>query len=159
MKNLVVVMLMSALASTGCAGPITSRLYPTELEQINAWHGDYPTVHLGRFPEDQQGTPTGFFGSAEAFSHMWLVFKPADPIPAIDFRKNIVVFTRNTRYYNQTHISRVLLKSGVAQIVALETRSATPVTDRVSLALAVVPRAGIRYIRVGEKGRIPVAPP
>lgn len=42
------------------------------------------------------------------------------------------------------------------QVLAMETMSALPIEDRVGMALAVIPAAGVRHIAVGTQ-RIPVA--
>ena len=70
-------------------------------------------------------------------------------LPAVDFSKNIVVFTRNVQFYNRTSIFKVELQDGAAEIFAMETMSAMPIEEKVAMAMAVIPREGIRFIRSG----------
>jgi hypothetical protein len=127
----------------------------TILEQ---WHGDYPVARLSLLPENQQNTPTGVLADAEIFVPVWQVFKPGESVPEIDFTQNLVVFQRNVDFYNRTNIFKVPLSNGTAQVMAMETMSATPIEDKVAMALAVIPRAGIEAILAGEK-RIAVQEP
>lgn len=78
-------------------------------------------------------------------------------LPAVDFSRNIVVFTRNTQFYNHTAILRVTLLEGVAEVIAMETMSANPIKDKVAMAMAVIPREGLREIKVGSE-RIRIMP-
>jgi hypothetical protein len=41
------------------------------------------------------------------------------------------------------------------EILAMETMSAMPIEDKAAMAMAVIPRAGVRFIRAGEE-QIPV---
>lgn len=73
----------------------------------------------------------------------------------MDFSSNIVVFVRNMRLYNRTNIFKTALKDGVLEVLAMETMSAIPITDKVAMAMAVVPRQGIQFIQAGPT-RLPV---
>lgn len=50
----------------------------------------------------------------------------------------------------------VKIAGGDLEVAAMETLSALPVEDKVAVALAVIPREGIRFTQAGEK-RIPVS--
>jgi hypothetical protein len=50
---------------------------------------------------------------------------------------------------------KVLLRDGVVEILTVETGSAFPIEDKVGIALAVIPRTGVKYIKAGSE-RIPV---
>ena len=76
-------------------------------------------------------------------------------MPEVDFRTNLVVFTRNVDFYNRTSIGMVKLADGVLEIVAMETMSALPIEDKAAMAMAVIPRAGVKFIQAGTS-RIPV---
>ena len=121
----------------------------TEASILQTWSGDYPVAQLGRLPVGKIQSSVGFVGDKATFTAVWEVFKPGENVPEVDFSKNIVVFTRNVDFYNRTSISRVTLKDGVAEVLAMETMSARPIEDRAAMALAVIPRAGVKFIRVG----------
>jgi len=72
------------------------------------------------------------------------VFKPGEKVLEVDFSKHVVVFSRNVTFYNRTAILKVTLKDGVAEILVMETRSALPIEARVAMAMAVIPRAGVK---------------
>ena len=59
-------------------------------------------------------------------------------------------------FYNRLSIFKITLKGGVIEIFAMETRSALPIKDKVAMAMAVIPRAGVAYIQAGKQ-RIPVS--
>ncbi len=149
------------LLFTGCAGvgPKTVTRdrfdYTTALPVSRAWSGDYPVAQLDRLPEGQRLSRVGYLGNREAFASVWKAFKPGEEVPDVDFGRNLVVFTRNVEFYNRTNILKVTLKEGVAEILAMETMSALPVEEKVAMALAEIPRAGVRFLKAGEE-RIPM---
>jgi hypothetical protein len=142
-------------AMTGCSNAPVADVPLTELAMSQSWSGDYPVAELKRLPEGQQQSASGFLDSAAAFAPAWAAFKPGEAVPAVDFGKQLVVFHRNVTFYNRTRIFKVTLKDGVAEVRASETMSAIPVTDKVAMAIAVVPRAGVKAIQAGTV-RIPV---
>ncbi len=124
---------------------------PKEIAIIETWSGDYPVSSLQELPEEQQNSRVGYIDDAETFTGLWQSFKPGESVPAIDFKMNLVVFSRNVTFYNRTRIAVVQLENGVAEILAMETMSALPIEDRVAMSLAVIPREGIEFIDAGEK--------
>jgi len=150
-------LLIAALAGLlpGCAGAGPRETGPRVLEMVASWSGDYPVNALDRLPEEQRDTPLGWLDETH-FTAVWASFQPGVAAPRIDFTRDLVVFVRNTEFYNRTRIGQVTLTGGVAEVLAMETMSATPIEDRVAMALAVVPRAGIRTLLLGDT-RIPVA--
>ena len=118
---------------------------------LEKWSGDYPVSELGRLPEGQQDMAAGYIGDTESFIPVWRAFMPGDILPAVDFSKNIVVFTRNVQFYNRTSIFKVELQDGAAEIFAMETMSALPIEEKVAMAMAVIPRKGVMIIEVGTE--------
>ena len=51
--------------------------------------------------------------------------------PEIDFTVNLVLFARNTQFYNRINIGKVNVSNGVAEVLAMETMSAMPIEDKV----------------------------
>ena len=129
-----------------------------DLPVLRRWTGDYPVARLGLLPERQRGTRVGYFGDRCAFAKVWKAFRPGEDLPAVDFGGNLVVFSRNVRFFNRTSIAKVRLRDGVAEILAIETLSAIPIGDNVAMALAEVPRAGIRFLAAAPEP-IPVVEP
>jgi len=156
LRTLLAPMMLAVMA--GCSNAPVADAPPAELAIEQSWNGDYPVVELKRLPEGQQQSASGYLGSVAALAPVWAAFKPGEALPAVDFGKQLVVFHRNVNYYNRTRIFKVTLKDGVAEVLAAETMSATPITDKVSMALAVVPRAGVKAIQAGTV-RIPVRTP
>ncbi len=128
---------------------------PDELPILQQWRGDYPVSELVRFPENMRTSSVGCIADAETFAGVWQAFKPNEKMPDVDFKTNLVVFSRNTYFYNRTSIGMVKLVDGVLEIVAMETMSALPIEARAAIALAVIPRAGVKFIQAGTS-RIPV---
>lgn len=60
-------------------------------------------------------------------------------------------FTRNVKFYNRKAITRVTLLDGVMEIQGIETMTSVPVTDKAAMALAEVPRRGVKSLRTGDK--------
>ena len=122
---------------------------------LQKWSGDYPVSELRRLPENLRTSPVGYLADAETFADVWQAFKPDEKMPDVDFKRNLVVFTRNVDFYNRTYIGMVKLADGVLEIVAMETMSALPIEDKAAMAMAVIPRAGVKFIQAGTS-RIPV---
>ena len=141
---------------TGCSNVPVADTPPTELVISQAWSGDYPVAELKRLPAGQQQSGVGYLGSATAFESVWSAFKPGEAVPALDFGKHVVVFHRNVDFYNRTRIFKVTLRDGVAEVLTMETLSALPIEDKVAMAMAVIPRADVKYLQAGP-ARIPVS--
>ena len=134
---------------TGCSNVPVASTPPTALVILQSWSGDYPVAELQRLPAGQQQTRVGYLGNAAAFESVWAAFKPGEAVPEVDFGKHLVVFHRNVNFYNRTRIFKVTLRDGVADVLAMETLSAIPIMDKVSMALAVIPRASVKSLRSG----------
>ena len=117
---------------------------------LQSWLGDYPVAQLDLLPETLRDSPVGYIDDANTFGRIWQAFKPEEAIPAVDFKVNLVLFVRNTQFYNRINIGKVKLEKGVGEIVAMETLSAIPIEDRVAMSLVVVSRKGITGIKSGN---------
>ena len=104
----------------------------------------------------QRRSRVGYLGDEKAFAAVWKVLRPAEDVPDVDFGRNLIVFSRNVNFYNRTSILKITLAEGVAEILAMETMSALPIEEKVAMALAEIPRAGVRFLQAGEE-RIPVS--
>jgi len=118
-----------------------------EAKILQSWQGDYPVAQLNLLPEKQREQAAGFIGEAKTFENVWKAFKPGQAVPGIDFKDNVVLFARNTNFYNRISIGKVNVKNGVAEVLAMETMSAMPIRDKVAMSLVVVPRKGIKSLR------------
>jgi len=117
---------------------------------VQSWHGDYPVSQLGRLPDDQRTAAVGVIVDRIVFNNFWQAFQPGEPLPEVDFNQQLVLFARNTQFYNRIRIGRVTVVDGVAEVLAMETMSAMPIEDKVAMSAALVPREGIRAIRIGD---------
>jgi hypothetical protein len=124
---------------------------PQQLNVVGTWRGDYPVAQLHRLPQGQRQSRAGYIGDLTTLILVWQVFKPAEKVPQVDFGKQIVLFVRDVEFYNRTSIAKVTLKNGVVDILAMETRSALPIEDKVAMALAEIPRAGVKFIQAGKE--------
>jgi len=126
-----------------------------DLKILQAWSGDYPLAELGRLPADQAKERVGYIGDKVTFAAVWQAMSSSLALPEVDFTSNIVVFCRNTVFYNRTSIARVVLKDGIVEVLAMETMSSLPIEDKVAMAMAVISRSGVKFMQTGS-GLIPV---
>ena len=63
----------------------------------------------------------------------------------------MLLFARNTQFYNSIRIGKVNVKNGVAEVLAMETMSAVPIEDKVAMSLVVVAGEEITGIRSGDQ--------
>jgi hypothetical protein len=124
---------------------------PSNLSIVNKWYGDYPVSALKKLPGGQQKTVAGYIGDGSTFAAVWKSFKPGERVPKVDFKKNLVVFTRNVKFYNRKAITKVTLLEGILEVQCIETVTSVPVTDKVAMAMAEVPRRGVKTLRAGDK--------
>jgi len=124
---------------------------PANLTIVNKWDGDYPVSALKKLPRGQQKTVAGYIGDEATFADVWKSFKPGEKVPKVNFRNNLVVFTRNVKFYNRKAITKVTLLEGILEVQGIETMTSVPVTNKVALAMAEVPRQGVKTLRAGDK--------
>lgn len=122
-----------------------------EAKILESWQGDYPVAYLNLLPEKQREQAVGFIDDAETFENVWKAFKPGLTVPEIDFKAKLVLFARNTQFYNSIRIGKVNVKNGVAEVLAMETMSAVPIEDKVAMSLVVVAGEEITGIRSGDQ--------
>ena len=155
-RSIRVVEIAMALLVCGCQVVHGGGGVSTEIPILRTWQGDFPVLEYRRLPVDQRAAPNGYLGDAQAFSAVWQVFQPGDPVPEVDFDRQLALFARNVRFYNRLGIARVVLSDGVAAVLVTETMSALPIGEVAAMAMAVIPRHGVRAIAAGDK-LIPVA--
>jgi len=130
--------------------PGHSQLLNGEAEILQSWQGDYPVDKLQLLPEKQREQMVGFIDNAEIFAGVWEAFAPGEAAPEIDFKTNLVLFARNTQFFNRISIGKVNVKNGVTEVLAMETMSAMPIEDKVAISLVLVPRHGITAIQTND---------
>ncbi|MGB5053062.1 MAG: hypothetical protein WBO24_01560 [Nitrospirales bacterium] len=152
------VLMCAALTLAQCThAPLPAEAHtPTDLPILAQWSGNYPVTQLDQLPEGQTMGQAGYLGSSAQFRRVWSNFKPGEAVPQVNFDVNLVVFTRNIAFYNRINILKIPLNDGVADIIAMETRSAQPIENHVAMAMAVIPRKGIQYILAGQE-RVPIS--
>ena len=128
-----------------------SILQTGEAKILLSWQGDYTVAQLKLLPERQREHAVGFIGRSEIFTKVWKAFNPDEDVPEIDFKSNLVLFARNTQFYNSIRIGKVNVNNGVAEVLAMETMSAIPIEDKVAISMVVVRRQGITGMQVGEE--------
>lgn len=147
---------------TGCAGPVTGDSSSAnvagglsdasqDLPLLATWSGEFPVALLDLLPVGQRQSSVGYLDDIESFAVVWRVFQPGQALPEVDFANQLVVFTRNVNFYNRTAIFKVTLTEGTAEVLAMETMSALPIEDKVGMAMAVIPRAGVRFVTFGNE--------
>jgi len=149
-------LLIGLICLVACTPVAVQSSEPRNLTPSATWSGDYPIAALDQLPPGQQQNRAGYIGDVDTFARIWQNFMPEAALPAVDFENNLVVFHRNIFYYNRTNILKVTLTEGVAEVLAMETMSAMPVEDRAAMAMAVIPRAGVKAIRLDESTTVEI---
>lgn len=152
----VLTVLVSGYSGLAMADPIT-----VKIEQ--QWSGSLPVESLKLFPENQQKSRVAYVADQKQWETLWNVFESAGEqsdaeLPKVDFEKSLVVVTKNVRYLNRISVNSASLDNGVLRVLALETRSARPIENKVYCAILVVPRKGIEKISDGGRQTIEIKP-
>ncbi len=151
--------LLISLLLAGCSRPHTRTVEKVEPSQgiegqaeiLQTWQGDYPVAQLDQIPKGQTENAVGYLNDGKTFHRVWKAFKPGEEVPDIDFQANLVLFARNTQFYNRISIITVKVTNGVAEMLAMETRSAMPIRDKVAMSMVVVARKEIQAIQTGDR--------
>lgn len=122
----------------------------SEATILQSWQGDYPVAQLSQLPEKQREHGVGYIADARTFENVWNALKRGEPAPKIDFKINLVLFARNTQFFNRISIGKVQVTNGMVEVLAMETMSAMPIEDKVAMSLAAVPRKDIKSIRTSD---------
>ncbi|MDH3330448.1 MAG: hypothetical protein OEM01_14555 [Desulfobulbaceae bacterium] len=132
---------------------------PSEQDEaiiLQSWHGDFPVSQLNLLPENQRESSVGYISDAKIFADVWQTFNTGEIVPEIDFKTNLILFARNTQFYNRISIGRVNVKDGAAELLAMETLSAMPIEDKVAISMVLVERRNIKAVRTAED-LVPIA--
>jgi len=140
-----------AFSISAQAQPTAGNHKPRDLPILQKWSGDFPLSHLDRLPEGQTDTIIGYIGDRSIFANVWKAFKLEEPVPEVDFSKNLGVYTRNVRFYNRLSIFKITLTGDTIDVMAMETRSARPLEAHTAMVMAAIPREGIKYIKAGNE--------
>lgn len=143
------VMLM-VIGLLACGTPVQTDPAPQAIPILKQWAGTLPVAALDTLPENQRATPLGYISEEAIFSRVWQEFSPDQPLPQVDFADSLVLFARNTRYFNTTSIVQVNLREDVLQIIAISTMTARPIQDKVGMALALIPRTTAHMIEIPQ---------
>ena len=152
-KSLLIVIILGFIIAcmSGCAATGTQNRPRRQIKPLYKWSGDYPVTQLSRFPAGQRDRTFGYISDIETFLPIWRIFMPTEILPSVDFTKNFIVFIRDIKFYNQKSILTIKLEETTAEILAMETMSTMPLEDKVAMAMAVIPRSGITYIKYGAE--------
>ncbi len=156
MLRTVICLLLTCLTMSGCTLATAPSAVSEELDIEQTWSGDYPLSALDRLPSGQSRQPVGWIGDQKSFATVWAAFMPGQPVPEINFSKKLIIYSRNTTFYNRTNIFKATLSEGVVEVLAMETMSARPLEDKAAMAMAVIPRVGVRRLKVSATTSIPV---
>ena len=143
----------SGISSTQAVVPATEGA--TGITPYTKFHGDFVLAQLHALPEKFRESPYGVIHRQEDWRAFWSGFIPysgkGNTLPDIDFSSQVLVFFRNTQFYNRINLGTVNIIEGKAEIVSMETRSASPLVDKASIAMVVLNRADVTHLRVGEQ--------
>jgi phosphoserine phosphatase len=119
---------------------------PRSVPISERWGGTILLTDLASLPEDARECPAGCLRDAAELEAVWKRVKPGEPVPAVDFKKDLVVFARNQVVYSPIYIAAVKWMDRGAEVVTSTSRNAAPLADKASIMLAVVPRADIDFV-------------
>ena len=130
-----------------CAQDFTTEKVPI----VKSWQDDYPVSSLDLLPKTQRHSHLGYIGEHGDFEDIWKRLKPNEPMPIVDFEKNIVLFYRNLSFYNKAAIGSVLIKDAALDVLVRETMTSMPIEDKVFMVLALIPRTGAIYLNANQE--------
>ena len=142
---------ITAITGVAMADPVTVKIE-------KKWAGSLPVKSLKLFPENQQKSRLAYVSGQKQWEALWKAFGSEEKIPKVDFEKSFVVVAKNVRYLNRISVNSASLDNGILRVLALETRSARPITDKVYCSILIVPRKGIQKLFDGGRTTIDIKP-
>ena len=152
--TLVASMSMAVWACQPTVNNVTAKINKEILQQ---WQGDLPVSSLVLLPSESHQAGVGYINNTALLKTIWPHLQLEIDTPNIDFRQNIIVYHYNTQFYNRNRIFKVEVLSGIAEVLAMETLSATPIEDKVAFSMAVITREGINSLKTRDG--IKIIPP
>lgn len=145
-----VLFLISSCSQAVESQPETFRFPVPVLDSVG---GDFPVAALSLLPDGQQNAPVGYLDTQLQLDRILANITPSGSLSQkVDFETQIVLFARNTNFYNRISIGQVLFEGETLKLVAMETMSARPIRDKVAISLVVIPRGEAKYLDVrGER--------
>ena len=145
------------IATSACTLATENR--PGVVHKVPILHslgGDFPVAALDLLPDGQRMSPVGFIGNQTRLDAVIEQFQAGGKVlPAVDFSTQLVLFARNTRFYNRLSIGAVTLVGTTFEILSMSTMSARPIKEKVAMSLVVVARGAARFVSVnGEQMEI-----
>jgi len=122
-----------------------------ELEFAEQWTGEAPTIAFNDVPWYNRTGSIGYINDTKTFAAVWKEIYGSERVPAVDFKKQIVLFIRNTHAVKNIHkASATLDNAGVVTLNWNETSSFKGGETRLRCVLAVVDAGGIKKIKAGS---------
>ena len=143
--------LLLSLFLAGCS----LRLLPTsennhQVPILAFLSGDFPVAAFDSLPKNQREAPIGFLGTQQQLDLVLEQINSAESLSyKVDFSTQIVLFVRNTVFYNRLSIGQVTLEDDTLKVTSVQTLSAIPIRGKVAISMVVVPRQGARYLESG----------
>ena len=139
------------LLSFGCqANDNNANADKINKEPLQQWQGDLPLAVLKQLPPASYKAGMGYINNQKTLDVIWPAIQNDTAKPDINFEKNIIVYVYNREFYNRTRISKIEVRSGVAEIIAMETLSALPIKDKVAFAMVLIEKEGITGLQTTD---------
>ena len=129
------------------------------IDATRHWSGMLPVELLNAIPQSQRHQRLGLIDTEQDWSNLWTAWRQAEPIPPVDFGREVIVFIKNVKYLNQIQLRSVTPDGAVAVIDAQETRSARPIEDQLNCVMFVLPRDGLEAVSDGLGTQVTIEPP
>lgn len=139
-----------SMAVWACQPTVNNGTSKINKEILQQWQGDLPVSSLVLLPSESHQAGVGYINNTTWLKTIWPHLQLEIDTPNIDFKQNIIVYHYNTQFYNRNRIFKVEVHSGIAEVLAMETLSATPIEDKVAFSMAVISREGINSLKTRD---------
>lgn len=141
---------------SSCTSATDKHVAPDRIQVpiLHTLGGDFPVAQLDVLPVGQRISPVGYIGSQQQLEALLQHLDGVGTydLPTVDFSTELVLFARNTRFYNRLSIGRVTLAGDTLEVLSMSTMSARPIEDKVAMSLVVINKGRARFVSVnGEK--------
>jgi hypothetical protein len=149
------IILLFSLSLVACSLPLLPTSENNHHVPILAFlSGDFPVAALDSLPNNQREASIGFLETQQQLDLVLGQIDSADSLSyQVDFSTQIVLFVRNTVFYNRLSIGQVTLEGDTLKVTSMQTMSAMPIRSKVAISMVVVPRQGATYL---ESGRLKI---
>jgi hypothetical protein len=149
-------LLLTLVIGGACGGDVLAQATWQPVKVEKTWNGQIPKEEVTKLEKDMdvnwKNLPNVIVKPA-AWKKVWSAWNPGQPVPEVDFTKNLVlVHLQDAADPNKVKHNVQLNDEGILRVLSISTLIGFQPSDQRKFTLMLVPRAGVKKMEVPGKG-------